>query len=206
MILTLCSVVYFSLFATPPLLHTFFLSLLLLLNLFLCSTRLFSLLLNVFGHAHSACAASYPTLLHPPPPPSPPSFLTPNWLFPFFPFSLPILAYIGWITAVYLALCLHFNLWLSFTFPSSLLHFSAVSALNLHRLLFCSPLFFHILSSSFSLSFSHFFFLEPLTIFMPLLSPPFPLWAPASPGQGSYPPRPFCETAVPSSCFSPLAL
>lgn len=65
-VLTLCSVVYFSLFATPPLLHTFFLSLLLLLNLFFCSTCLSSLLLNRVwscGHAHSSCLRCTVSLL-----------------------------------------------------------------------------------------------------------------------------------------------
>lgn len=93
-ILTFCSVVYFSLFTTP--LHI--LLSLLLLNLFFCSTCFSSLLLIspmplIMWSCSLLCSCHFfffvPTLLHHPPalfPPCPffPSFFPPN---PFFPCS-----------------------------------------------------------------------------------------------------------------------
>lgn len=219
-ILTLCSV-YFSLFTTPPLLHTFFLSLLLLLNLFFCSTRLSSLLLNVtdvFDHVLTPLLVLHLilpyfillTLLFPYFLPFFPSFLPPNSLFASFSFSSPILAlYNGWITAVYLALSSPLPVVFSHC-PFICVTFLCCLSLKLHQPNFSSApnssLIVFLLHSLCLPTHSHFFF-EPLTIFLPLLSLPFsPLWAPASPGRGSYPPRPFCETAALSSCLPPLAL
>ena len=151
------------------------------------------------GHAHSsACAPSYPTLLHPPPPPPPPPFLPPlpsllpqNSLFPPFSlFTLPILAYNGWITSVYLALCLHICLLSSLTLSPRLCYISLLLALSLSYSLF------RILSVCPALY--HFFFFEPLTILMPLLSPPLsPLRTPCLPRPGLLPPQTFLRDSSP---------
>lgn len=128
--------------------------------------------------------------------------------FPYFPFLslfvLHFLAYNGWITAVYLALFLYLCLWLY-------LHLT-----SFYCFLACSAYFFvlHFLScflfpSSLSLSFPH-FLVSSLNLWLSFCLPlflPSPHFGPlASPGWGSYPPRPFYETAVPSYCLSPLAL
>lgn len=127
---------------------------------------------------------------------------------PIFPLSFPVcltfLAYNGWITAVYLALFLYLCLWL-YLHLTSFYCFLACSAYSfvLHFLscfLFPSSLFLsfpHFLVSSLNLWLS---FCLPLFLPSPHIGPL------ASPGWGSYPPRPFYETAVPSYCLSPLAL
>lgn len=188
-ILTLCSVVYFSLFATPPLLLTFFLSLLHMLNLFFCSVSLFLPAAECrqrvlsYGYAHSsACATSYPTLFI-----LVLLFLT-FFLPPVFPSSKPLLSSthsgIQWMDYCCISCSLFF---LTIVYHPN----NHSSALHSSDIVLAFPLTF---TSS-------------LNFFLPFLFLPFsPLWAPASLGRGSYPPKPFCETAVPSSCLSSLAL
>lgn len=131
--------------------------------------------------------------------------------FPYFPFlSLFVLHF--WHTMDGLLLCILLSFFTSTFGYISILHLST----TFYCFLACSAYSFvlHFLScflfpSSLSLSFPR-FLVSSLNLWLSFCLPlflPSPHFGPlASPGWGSYPPRPFYETAVPSYCLSPLAL